>query len=751
LRSWWVDTDFLAFVANGCFERGGLEGLVVIPGPEPGRQYLSAKTEGGAIETIRKFMLDCVRAYLPSLPQHPDFTAEPLHDSLEPFIYLGFVAIRAFIRGKHRLLPPQNYLYYFTPARESAMAEEANLFIVGEMETYDPQVAALEKQKKKARKRAAKKAAKAKENENNNAEVTEGDTAVEANNNAPTEAATDSKDAATADIAPARNEAVITNPAPAITAPPGHAHDDRLTTMEMATQALSMYGARPPPGLSQYLGMPIRPPAARSVSAVNTDLADATSVVDPADAPAPRHRRRRDGRRRPAPGASTGAAPATEAVTEDIMQPLPESQRHGRNETIEEYQRRTAPPVAPTPTEYRVHSLNNEQLVVTGTGPASFTAAVRDMAGAVTSGVNLNDPAAIARTMMSVQASLPAGAATSDATEPDFASIARAIMNGQAPPPRGAFLGPSNISPEDIRDAMSLVDNSSTAARATSRAAAGANRIPVQPRQTAAAHLPDLPRAAAASRGAGPPRQTAASRRAMQKLYDEIEAELDAAQGLDPVARRAAFAQAQQRLLRSETLAAARQEMGLRPTATAATQAALFEGRDDALNAVREQRRAAQAQATRNGPSRQRTGTDAINSRAREQGYSFDIGGMPGWLGELEQMQMQGLRDEHIAAENQRVAEENQRRLAERMRVVRERRAAAVEALLDRSAQIDREAEEESHREMAAAEEREKKENEERNTARKAADEANKAADEAKKAEKKAKIAAKRAERKAKK
>jgi hypothetical protein len=117
---------------------------------------------------------------------------------------------------------------------------------------------------------------------------------------------------------------------------------------------------------------------------------------------------------------------------------------------------------------------------------------------------------------------------------------------------------------------------------------------------------------------------------------------------------------------------------------------------------------------------------------------------MPGWLGELEQMQMQGLRDERIAAENQR-------RLAERMRVVRERRAAAVEALLERSAQIDREAGEESHREMAAAEEREKKENDERNNARKAADEAKKAADEAKKAEKKAKIAAKRAERKAKK
>ncbi|KIW67716.1 hypothetical protein PV04_06948 [Phialophora macrospora] len=744
VRTWWVDTDIVGLVADVCNEPG-LEGLVAFSDPETGRQYLSGRTEGVVIESIRKFALECARASLPSLPEQPDFTADPLDDSVQLFIYLGLIAIRAYIRGNHRLIALQNPIDLFTAARASAMAEEANLFIVGETkETHDPQVAALEKQKKKkARKRAAKKAAKAKENEIDNAEVTEGDTAVEANNNAPADAAT------------ASNEAAITNPAPAITAPSGLAHDDPLTTMEMATQALSMYGARPPPGLSQYLGMPIRPRAARSVSARNTEadhLADGTSVIDPADVPAPHRRPRRDCRRRPAPG----AFPGTEDATDDIMQPLPESQRHGRNETIEEYQRRTAPPVAPTPTEYRVHPLNNEEFVITGVGPASFTAAVRDMAGAVTSGVSPDDPAAIARTMMSAQAFHPTGAATSDANEPDFASIARAIMNGQAPPPRGAFLGPSNISPEDIRDAMSLVDDSSTGARAQTRAAGSANRIPVQPRQTAGTHFPDLsrpavtprrtgpPRQTTASRRPDPPRQTAASRRAMQKLYDEIEAELDAAQGLDPVARRAAFAQAQQRLLRSETLAAARQEMGLRPTATAATQAALFEGRDDALNAVREQRRAGQPQARRNGPGRQRTGTDSINARAREQGYSFDIGGMPGWLGELEQMQMQGLRDE-------RIAEENQRRLAERMRVVRERRAAAVEALLERSAQIDREAEEESHREMAAAEEREKKENEERDAERKAADEAKKAANEAKQAEKKAKIAAKRAERKAKK
>ncbi|ETI21921.1 hypothetical protein G647_05991 [Cladophialophora carrionii CBS 160.54] len=780
-KTWRLDTDILGVLANACREPGALENVHLIEDLETGCQYLSGKTEASALESIRTFALNCARDQLPSLPEQPEFTEDPLHESVQTFVYLGLIAIRAFVRGKHLLNSSLNPLRLFENARASNMAEEPNLFMFGEMgQIYDPQAIALEKQKKKARKRAAKKAAKAKEDERNNTQVAEGDTAGEASSSGPANATTASNEAAPAHIArasdeaavtdhpPASSQAAITNPAPALTPPSGLAHDDPLTTMEMATQALSMYGARPPAGLSQYLGTPIRPRAARSATARNTEprnLADASSVAEGADVPPPPRRPRRDGRRRPAPSALTsnaaaagaGAAAGTEDVTDDIMQPLPASQRHGRNETIEEYQRRTAPPVAPAPTEYRVHPLNNEQFVITGVGPQSFTAAVRDIAGAVTSGVSADDPTAIARTMMSAHASLPASAVTPDADEPDFASIARAIMSGQAPPPRGAFLGPSNISAEDIRDAMALVDDSNAGAHTTSRAVAGPSRLPVQPRQTTAPHhLPDVPRPTAASRlpaqprqtaasrRQGPPRQTAASRRAMQRLYDEIEAELDAAQGLDPVARRAAFAQAQQRLLRSETLAAARREMPLRPTATAATQAALQEGRDDALNAVEEQRRAEQAGATRTRPTPCPTGNDTINARAREQGYSFDIGGMPGWLGELERMQIQGLRDE-------RVAEENERRLAERMRVVRERRAAAVEDILERSAQIDREAEEESHRAMAAAEEREKKETEGRDAARKAADEAKKAADEAKKAEKKAKIAAKRAERKAKK
>lgn len=80
-------------------------------------------------------------------------------------------------------------------------------------------------------------------------------------------------------------------------------------------------------------------------------------------------------------------------------------------------------------------------------------------------------------------------------------------------------------------------------------------------------------------------------------------------------ARRAAFVRAKQEILRSETLAAARGTQRMRPTATRATEAVKSVGRDDA-------RRAALQQA----------------------GYSFDIGGMAGWAGELERMQIQGLR-----------------------------------------------------------------------------------------------------------
>ncbi|EXJ59115.1 hypothetical protein A1O7_06546 [Cladophialophora yegresii CBS 114405] len=782
-KTWRVDVDILGVLAEACRNSPGLENLKLLENPETGRQYLSGTTEAGALESIRTFALNCARAELPSLPDKPDFTEDPLHDSVQTFVYLGLIAIRAFIRNRHRLNQKINPLYLFERARASSMADEPNFFTFGEMgEIYDPQAIALEKSKKKSRKRAAKKAAaKAKENEKNNTEVAEGDTAVEASSSDPADAATASNEAVSAQIAsasneaavttpaPASREAAITNPAPTLTAPSGLDPDNPLVAMEMATQALSMYGARPPPGLSQYLGTPIRPRAARPASARNTEprnLADATSLADPADTPTPPRRPRRDGRRRPAAGALTstaaaGAGPATgtEEATESIMTPLPESQKHSRNETIEEYQRRTAPPVAPAPTEYRVHPVNNEEFVITGFGPQSFTAAVRDIAGAVTSGVRPDDPAAIARTMMGAQASLPATAVTPDATEADFASIARAIMAGQAPPPRGAFLGRSNISDEEIRDAMTLVGDSSAGAHTTSRTVAGpsrlpgqarqtavphlpdvphpgaASRLPTQPRQPAASRLPETPRPGAASRRQGPPPlQTAASSRAMQRLYDAIGVELDAVHGMDPVARRAALAQAQQRLLRSETLAAARRDMPLRPTATAATQAALQEGRDDALNAAEEQRRAERARATRARPTR---GPNATNTRAREQGYSFDIGGMRGYLGELEAMQIDGLRDPRVAAEHER-------RQAERMRGVRERRAAAVQDIIDRSAQIDREAEEESHRAMAALEEKEKKEKEEREAARKAADEA-------KKAEKKAKIAAKRAERKAKK
>lgn len=109
-------------------------------------------------------------------------------------------------------------------------------------------------------------------------------------------------------------------------------------------------------------------------------------------------------------------------------------------------------------------------------------------------------------------------------------------------------------------------------------------------------------------------------------------------------ARRAAFARARQRLLRSETLAVARGEQAVRLTATRASQEALTIGRDDALNAARQQR-AAQG------------GAGAGAGGARE--YKFDIGGMPGWAGELEAMQIMGLRRSAPKEDNEEEKQEN--------------------------------------------------------------------------------------------
>lgn len=105
------------------------------------------------------------------------------------------------------------------------------------------------------------------------------------------------------------------------------------------------------------------------------------------------------------------------------------------------------------------------------------------------------------------------------------------------------------------------------------------------------------------------PRSTGRSSRRQQTLLNEIYATLVENEKLPPRERRAAWAQARQRLLRGETLAAERGQMGLRPTATAATQASLDPG-----------------------------------ARPGGQEGQFDIGSLPGWLGELEDMQVQERR-----------------------------------------------------------------------------------------------------------
>ncbi|EXJ71595.1 uncharacterized protein A1O5_05403 [Cladophialophora psammophila CBS 110553] len=175
---------------------------------------------------------------------------------------------------------------------------------------------------------------------------------------------------------------------------------------------------------------------------------------------------------------------------------------------------------------------------------------------------------------------------------------------------------------------------------------AGAPTSPMTAADASGTATPAGPRAGrryASASTAGPnnasdlPRDTPAQRRAKNQLYKELE-DLVNTNFPSAQARRTAFAQARQRLLRSETVAAARGEQPLRATATRATQEALTIGLDDALNAVRQQRVAEAARMRATGE-----GTEA-NARAREQGFGFDIGGMSGWTGELEAMQIQALQ-----------------------------------------------------------------------------------------------------------
>ncbi|KIW91381.1 uncharacterized protein Z519_08277 [Cladophialophora bantiana CBS 173.52] len=183
--------------------------------------------------------------------------------------------------------------------------------------------------------------------------------------------------------------------------------------------------------------------------------------------------------------------------------------------------------------------------------------------------------------------------------------------------------------------------------RARARIAnAGATTSPMTAADASGTATPAGPRAGrrcASASTAGPnnasalPRDTPPQHRAKDQLYKELE-DLVNTNFPSAQARRAAFAQARQRLLRSETVAVARGEQPLRATATRATQEALTLGIDDALNAVRQRRAAEAARMRATGE-----GTEA-NARAREQGFGFDIGGMSGWTGELEAMQIQALQ-----------------------------------------------------------------------------------------------------------
>ncbi|KAL6242053.1 hypothetical protein RBB50_010965 [Rhinocladiella similis] len=119
--------------------------------------------------------------------------------------------------------------------------------------------------------------------------------------------------------------------------------------------------------------------------------------------------------------------------------------------------------------------------------------------------------------------------------------------------------------------------------------------------------LPPRPSRRAEGIDAGLDRSRSVSKKAAnENLQRHLLAVLERVKGKRPEERRAILAREHQRILRSETLAAARGTQALRPTATRATMAAAA---GEGLQLPR-----------------------------------FNLGVTPGWLGELERMQMEGLR-----------------------------------------------------------------------------------------------------------
>ncbi len=112
---------------------------------------------------------------------------------------------------------------------------------------------------------------------------------------------------------------------------------------------------------------------------------------------------------------------------------------------------------------------------------------------------------------------------------------------------------------------------------------------------------------------------------AKDNLQRHLEAVLDRIADKPPHVRRAILAREHQKIMRSETIAAAKGTQKMRPTATKATEEVKQLGKSDALVA---------SLADPGAPSGGRPGWRG----------QFEIGRMQGWADDLEKMQIDALR-----------------------------------------------------------------------------------------------------------
>ncbi|KAJ9607549.1 hypothetical protein H2200_007627 [Cladophialophora chaetospira] len=275
-RTWRIDIDIVSYLT--VYINSGIDkNISIVPSldPDTGKEVLTYINEDEAIKQIRHILIESAHFGIPGLPrtQDLDFTTRPLPDPVHYFVLLGFITIRAFIRGNARLHTSLLSLDLdeIAALRSAAMSEQPNLHIIdpkdnnsmasvdaGEKDNSNSGEGSSDKARKRREKRArqrANKAAKANVNgEEAEKDVTEGDAEVKVN------AAADGE----------MEEHQCHDCGNPISVPAGPV--STMAAMLAATEALNVHGVRPPVGLSRQLGMPIRRPAVAPRQALGDEL-----------------------------------------------------------------------------------------------------------------------------------------------------------------------------------------------------------------------------------------------------------------------------------------------------------------------------------------------------------------------------------------------------------------------------------------------------------------------------------------------